>query len=186
MLRRPDPTFPFAHSDPAAPAGVFLTRRAALSMDALAVSAYRRQGTEWGGGTFGRIWVERGWILVLIEDATDGVCSNASPVRVDIESESWSYGEEQIRRAGRAPGLRIGNWHSHPNMPARPSQSIDLVSWSGYGRRPDFVAVIVNPFPHSGPEHSCWALVSGAYKRLPVWVINDTPEARSMLEVGLR
>jgi len=184
-MNTPDPDFVFAHGDPSAPTAVFLTERAATSMDTLARAAYDRSGTEWGGSTFGRRWQDRGWLVVLIEDATDGVCSQASPVRVEIEPASWEHGEAQIAddsgRAAQRVSQRIGNWHSHPHMAAQPSVGIDLVSWSGYAMRPDFVAIIVNPYGGSG-DRSCWARVNGVYKRLPCFTVADNASSRRMLE----
>ena len=185
-MNTPDPTFPFAHGDSAAPTVVLITEWALASMNRLARAAYERAGTEWGGSTFGRLMRERGWLVVLIEDATDGICSAASPARVEIEPGSWEHGEAQIaadtERASLRVKLRLGNWHSHPHMAVNPSEYIDLVSWSGYARRADFVGIIINPFGPEQPNLRCWARVNGIYRRLPCFIVADNATSRRMLE----
>jgi hypothetical protein len=170
-------------SDDIAIAGVVLTQAAAEAMDSIAAAYYRRQGTEWGGVTFGRIWQAKAGLVPVIEAATEGLCANASAGRCDILPESWAAGERLLAEAGRPAAVRIGTWHSHPRMRALPSPHMDVPAFYGYANVPHFVGIIVNPFPDAGPEHSCWGFRDGELVRLPSYVLRPQGEARLLQEV---
>lgn len=163
------------------PAFVIMLERAATSMERIARRVYEAKHTEWGGVTFGRLWTLRNGVVVVIEDATEGVCANSSPVRCDILPESWEYGESQIRRSQRRPGLRIGTWHSHPHMAPLPSPSMDAPAFWSYEKVPHFIGVILNPYGRSQPERACWALGTKELLRVPSYLLKDSSWTRRIL-----
>ncbi|OGO52543.1 MAG: hypothetical protein A2148_08605 [Chloroflexi bacterium RBG_16_68_14] len=163
------------------PALAIVLERAASAIEHIAQQVYEAKGTEWGGVTFGRLWNLAGHLIVVIEDATEGSCANASPVRCDILPQSWDYGEAQIRRQNRSPGLRIGTWHSHPHMAPLPSRTMDAPAFWSYQHVPHFVGIIVNPYARPQPERACWALGEMELFRVPSYVLKDAPWTRRVL-----
>lgn len=160
---------------------VLITERAAATMDAVARREFESRGTEWGGVTFGRVWEHDGHPVAVVEDAAQGICSNATAVGCEILPESWPYGEAQLRNANRRVGVRIGTWHSHPHMDVIPSQRLDVPAFWSYSHVDHFVGIIVNPFGDPAPKRSCWVIVGDSLQRAISYLIPAAIEKRYLL-----
>lgn len=101
------------------------------------------------------------WILLV--ESTENVNTDRSHDRFEIAPRDFL---ECDRRASRADLEVVGCWHSHPNHPARPSETDRAGAW------PDWSYIIVSVHAGRTAEMRSWRLNGERFEEEKIFLLD--------------